>query len=638
MLSEMERPREFTAFFPFCGLGAGALGFLNAEVRLFNRPSRFRSMGGIDIDKEACEDFERLTGSPALCGDMHEITSHDIRGSFGDQAPDVVFSSPPCKGFSGLLSKEAAKRAKYQRLNRLVPRWFELMLETWDPPPRLIIMENVPRITARGKPLLAEVHEMLGRAGYLVEQGYHDCGEIGGLAQHRRRFLLVARNPARCAPILYKPPIKRVRGCGEVLGLLPIPTTREAERYGRIHELPRISLMNMIRLALIPAGGDWRDIPGVLEEHQKRREVHKRHEVAAWDHPTGTVAGSGSNGVGNVADPRLKQNAFKGKYGVLRWDRASRTVIGGPSNGGAFIADPRMDSCNPNRYHNKYRVIQWDKAAKTVIGATRPGSGAPCVADPRVREHHRGVLGVREWDEPSGTVTGGAAPTRGRFSVSDPRLDCAPRAGAYGVIPWELPAGTIPGSGHIDNSGVSVADPRVKIAYDAGYKVLQWDEPAHTIAGKASCGTGAYQVADPRRFTVEGIFVPWDDLLYLPAILGMDPKRPPGVDIVIISPDGCWHRPMTTLELAALQGLPVDLGEQPLSLVGNAVSRWRERIGNAVPVQAAQAIAERMLVTLSDTQEMSLELFPQNGGDYWVEERENEHERGDERGQGQHPG
>lgn len=623
MLEKAERLREFTAFFPFCGLGAGALGFLGAEVRLFNTPSRFRSMGGIDIDREACSDFERLTSSPALHGDMHELTSDDLRQAFGPVAPDVVFSSPPCKGFSGLLSKEAAKKSKYQRLNQLVPRWVELMLETWDPPPRLIIMENVPRITARGKELLEQVHSMLGNAGYLVETGYHDCGEIGGLAQHRRRFLMVGRNPSRCSPILYQPPIKRVRGCGEVLGRLPIPTTPEADRYGRMHELPRISLMNMIRLALIPAGGDWRDIPGVLKEHQKRREVHKRHECADWDQPTGTIAGSGSNGVTNVADPRLKQNAFKGKYGVLRWDRASRTVIGGPSNGGAFIADPRLSEGNPNRYRNKYRVIQWDEEAKTVIGATRPGSGAPCVADPRVFDHHGGILGVRDWDEASGTVTGGAAPTRGAFSVSDPRLECAPRAGAYGVIPWEVPAGTIPGSAHIDNSGVAVADPRVKIAYDAGYKVLRWDEAAHTIAGKAACGTGAYSVADPRNIVVEGVFVPWDDLLYLPAILGVDPKRPPGVDIVIISPDGCWHRPMTTLELAALQGLPVDLGEQPLSLEGGAVSRWRERIGNAVPVQAAQAIAERMLVTLSDMVESSLELFPQNGGEHWVEDREN---------------
>ena len=58
MLSETERPGTFTAFFPFCGLGAGALGFLNADVHLFNNTYRFRSIGGIDINKEACADEE----------------------------------------------------------------------------------------------------------------------------------------------------------------------------------------------------------------------------------------------------------------------------------------------------------------------------------------------------------------------------------------------------------------------------------------------------------------------------------------------------------------------------------------------------------------------------------------------------
>ena len=501
--------REFTAFFPFCGLGAGALGFLGAEIRLFNTPARFRSIGGVDINEEACSDFEMLTQSPALCADMFEVTPDDLRARFGRETPDVIFSSPPCQGMSALLSAELAQSPKYQRLNELVVRWLELMLTTWSPLPRLIIMENVPRITSRGAELLKRAHRMLKSAGFLVEQGYHDCGELGGLAQHRKRFLLVGRNPARCVPALYKPPLKRVRGCGEVLQQLPVPGTPQAAPFGKMHTLPRTSLLNLIRLALIPAGGDWRDIKGVLKEGQKRREVHKRHELLHWERAAGTVAGSGSNGVQNVADPRLES--------------------------GVFISG------------------DW----------------------------HPGVLGVRGWDESSGTVTGRASASTGAFAV---------------------------------------ADPRVKVAYDAGYKVLRWSESAHTIAGKAACGTGAYQVADPRSFPVEGRFVPWDELLRLPELLGCNPARHPSQRIVIISPDGCWHRPLTTLELAVLQGLPPLFGGKPLALAGKADSRHRERIGNAVPVQTAQAIAERMLVTLSNTKESSFELFPQNGGDYWVEE------------------
>lgn len=60
--------------------------------------------------------------------------------------------------------------------------------------------------------------------------------------------------------------------------------------------------------------------------------------------------------------------------------------------------------------------------------------------------------------------------------------------------------------------------------------------------------------------------------------------------------DGTWHRPFTTLELAALQGL-VDV-EETLELEGQSDSAWRERIGNAVPPPAAKAIAGVMGRTL----------------------------------------
>lgn len=65
---------------------------------------------------------------------------------------------------------------------------------------------------------------------------------------------------------------------------------------------------------------------------------------------------------------------------------------------------------------------------------------------------------------------------------------------------------------------------------------------------------------------------------------------------VIRALDGTWHRPFTTLELAALQSL-VD-PEEHLELDGLSDSAWRERIGNAVPPDAAAAIAAVMGKTL----------------------------------------
>lgn len=455
-----------------------------------------------------------------------------------------------CKGASGLLSEEKSRTPKYAAMNRLALVWTETMLAAWPEPPKLVLLENVPRLKKRAAGMVRELRAVLRRAGYVFSDGFHDCGELGALAQHRRRYLLVARHAKSVAPLLYQPPKRRVRACGEVLGELPMP---EDLRGGRMHKLPKISWLNWVRLALIPAGGDWRDLDGVLADGEPRRAKFKRHRVERWDEPTGTIGGSGSNGVENVADPRIA-----------------------------------LSACKPNAHHNKYRVEDWREPAHTVIGATRPGSGAPAVADPRVDRAFAGGYGVTPWSEPARTITGESNPSNGSGSVADPRVERAFDHG-YAVLDWREPSATIAGKSHPGNGAYSVADVRVEDAYRGSYGVLSWEEAAATVTGRAGVATGPFSVADPRK--------------------------PPPITPMIVAADGTWHRPLTTLELAALQGLPTILNGAPLQLAGDSASKHRERIGNAVPCPAATAIAVRMLVALV---EAHLGAFSLSSGAVWV--------------------
>lgn len=640
---------EYSVGFPFCGLGAGALGFLQAEARLFGHQARFRSVGGIDNDAMACRDFETLTGSPALCADMKKLTVEELRAFMGDRAPDVIFSSPPCKGFSSLLSPKQAKQAKYRALNRLVLDWVTLMLTAWPVPPKLFLLENVPRIAGpRGKRFLGAVKARLRRAGYVFHEGTHDAGELGGLAQRRQRFLLVARHPQGCPPLLYQPPKKRVRGCGEVLDKLPLPGEGQG---GPMHELPKLSWLNWVRLALIPAGGDWRDLDEVLLG-RPRRTVFRRHAVGRWKDPVATVAGSGSNGPCAVADPRPKRGANNGVLGVLDWEEPTGTVTGNgrpasgkfavadprpfghvdrvsswdapigtvthspaPSSGGGAVADPRLrpQAGNAGLHEGKYRVRGWKQPAGAVIGATRIGSGAPSVADERARDWYANVLRIVPWDEASGTVTGAGRPSSGAVSVADPRVRAAFDHG-WAVLRWDEASSTVAGGSHPGQGAYSVADIRLGCEPRSGaYGVIDWSEAAKTITGSADVDNGPFAVCDPRAGQVIGIV--------------RDRKKAPPFLPRIIAADGTWHRPLTTLELAALQALPTTMADgSPLVLATRDGkpnhSAWRERIGNAVPVTAAQAIAEQMLVCLLHG---GLEAFAlSSGGDVWVKPDERE--------------
>jgi len=527
----------------FAGLGGGARGFNRGKARVGNLEARFRCIGGIDVDPAAMRDFQALAGVPGTVLDMfdreqftafhghepgpdwREATPQDIQRAAGGERPHIVFLSAPCKGFSGLLSETKSKTAKYQALNRLTLRGVWLMLEAWaDDPPELVLFENVPRLATRGRALLDRITAMLRSYGYATAETTHDCGELGGLAQSRKRFLLVARHIAKVPPLLYEPERRPLRAVGDVLGRMLLPGDLRA---GPMHRVPSLQWKTWVRLAFVEAGSDWRSLNKLAIEDGHLRDflvvptMHRGgYGVRRWDAPVGTVQGESrpSNGAFSVADPRFdpKGNDFQ-QYGVKQWDRPTGAVINvkAPGQGGYAVADPRH--AGPAKHSNEFRVVQWDRHA---------------VADPR-----SGMDGGRE-----AYLTGGH----------------------YGVIPWGEHAGAVSAAACHDNGRWSVADPR-------------------------------------------GDHFPEGREMVMPA---GDEK----LVARITSLDGTWHRPFTTLELATLQSL-VD-PEEHLELDGLSDSAWRERIGNAVPPDAAQAIASEMGRTLLLA--WSGETFQLSAAPVWV--------------------
>ena len=605
--------KEYKDFHLYCGSGGAAVGFKDSVTEYKGMVGRFRCLGGVDSDPEACADFEMLTGVPATKLDLftradyisfygkeppenwREATAEDIRAAAGYEYPDAVFQSPPCKGLSALLPSEKAASEKYQALNRLVVRGMKLTLEAFaDDLPAVIMLENVPRITSRGKQLLRQIKSLLMSVGYLIhpqkdQDGYHNCGEIGELGQHRKRYLLIARQPEKMTAFIFQPMNRRVKSIGEILGPLPMPDDPSA---GPMHRLQRLKWLTWMRLALIPSGGDWRDLEKIAPEHYRLEYIPRGAGscgVQDWDKPGSTVIGSayikGSNPVA-VADPRLGHVPHEGVLRVQKWDEPSTTVTGtartSKSNGAACVADPRLPE-RDNRHPAIYQVVKWEAPGPCVTG-TRFGSGAPAVADPRlpqrdVRFHNKYQL--HDWEQPAATVTGIADIQAGAQSVADPRMGLNKNAhhALCQVNEWNNPANTVTGATRPAGGAISIADPRIGCKARSGTMGVQaWDEPGKTVIGAGDVHAGATAVADPR--------IPLDN---------ERPDPPP----VIIALDGTWHRPLTTLELAALQGFPVTLPDgRPLVLAGKSDARWRERIGNAVPPPAARAIAEEILTAL----------------------------------------
>lgn len=720
----------------FCGLGGGAKGFNRGSARVGNFRATFRCVGGVDSDPAAIEDFTRAAGVKGTVRDLFsreqyeafhgrppppdwvESTPADLHGAFHGERPHIIFLSAPCKGFSGLLAESKSLTDKYQALNALTLRGVWLALEAYKyDPVELFVFENVPRIAKRGRKLLDRIIALFRAYGYVVAETTHDCGELGGLGQSRKRFLLVARHREKVPNFLYEPEKKSLRGVGEIIGRFPVPGP---DLILPMHRMPALQWKTWVRLALVEAGSDWRSLnklvvkDGYLADFGIEPEVEFHRGVLGvndWNDATGVVAGRAgpTNGTFSVADPReIRAHNFHGLK-VNEWDNSAGAVSTqrSPGSSAQSVADPRP-GFGPSTHHNVLHVHHMGDPSKTVTGGTHPAGGALSVADPRMDNDRSGPMGVHRREETGQAVAGESLPSNGAFAIADVRVDgheksiqlgvrshkkpaptvkgdmsvgggpyaiddprildrpvfnnvfrivpfdgaspaVAGPGGAAGgvsvadprfanwhpgasstkmrVTPWQGPSGTATGSQQVGSGALAVQDPRPG-ERDDGYKQTKYrvtagDEPSGAVIGASTTGNGAFAVADARPEGLKGRgaayatagnygVVPWArSANAVPASANHDngynsvadprdgtgnvvpfalPKPNDRLVCCIRALDGTWHRPFTTLELAALQSLVSD-PEEYLTLEGLSDSAWRERIGNAVPPDAAEAMA-----------------------------------------------
>jgi hypothetical protein len=243
-----------------------------------------------------------------------------------------------------------------------------------------------------------------------------------------------------------------------------------------------------------------------------------------------------------------------------------------PGPGISARGTPEVDHGN-----QEYRLGSFRMSVSGINGANATDPPAFVVADPRCTwgpDSHRNKLRVVAMTGQAPTVTGSDRVGSGAASVADPRPACLSRAGRdtyltqghYGVVSWSGASGAIPAFAKNNNGRWSLADPRISRPANAAEPANDWSLPA------------------PNERLVARI----------------------------VALDNTWHRPFTTLELAALQSLfdPEEIfvhdteidayvrrweegwTEHGFDLDSTSDSTRREWIGNAVPSASAKAMAE----------------------------------------------
>lgn len=624
---------ERTAAILFGGIGGASVGYMKSKIEYGGKIHKLKLLCSIDYDAVASRNHDIITGEETSVvmdlftreqyiawhgqeppPEWREATPWDMWVAFGFQIPYFLFTSPPCKGLSALLPKEAAESKKYQALNQLTLRGIELALqaclEFGGGIPAFIQMENVPRILTRGKALLKKIEKLLIKYGYAVNmRADHNLGEIGGLGQNRVRFLILARHEVQVPNFVYIPPKKPLRTIGDVIGPLPMPGDTQAG--GPLHRLPRLEWKTWVRLALIKAGGDWRDLQNIPFEQY--RIVHEPRSgawgVEDWNKVGKTVTSAAGPGRSNsstaLSDPRLSING-DGKanlYRVQPYGQAADCITGavGPSNGAACITDPKLTE-REGRHPGVYRIVGANETAPCVTG-TRFGSGAIAVADPMVKTNlHPDSYGIQEWNQASKTVRSASRIMQSAASISDPRISDRPSryTDKFRMQPMGEPAATVTGVTDVQSGAQLVADVRMTCSPRSGtMRVTAWEQTSPTVTGSSDVHSGSSAVADPRPVPVDTDRGVW----------------------IIIAEDGTWHRPLTTYELAMLQGFDTHLPDgRPFQLEGCSDAKAREYIGNAVPPESAKAMGNVILLAAAKA-EAGIH-FELSWEEIWVKENE----------------
>lgn len=282
----------------FSGCGGLSFGFINAgyEVLL-----------GADNDPAALKTFQaNHNNSKILETDLSRSSAiRKIKALVGRESVDVIAAGPPCQGFS-----LTGPRRVNDRRNRL---FLAVVRAVREFRPRALLIENVPGLASLyGGRIKDEIIRTFEELDYNMAAPKILCAADFGVPQLRRRVFFVGLRRELGEYSFPEPTCASDRyiTCFEAIGDLPSrehDLGSETDRYTAAPQTPYQKRMRrgcarlcnhtatnhteMVRgvIALVPEGGDYRNLPPGIGESRRFNEAWTRYhsEKPAWTIDTG---------------------------------------------------------------------------------------------------------------------------------------------------------------------------------------------------------------------------------------------------------------------------------------------------------------------------------------------------------------
>jgi len=277
---------KFTVIDLFSGAGGLSKGFLDAS---------FDVLLGVDNDKAALSTFElNHNGAKALSLDLSDRkVFKDIESIIGNRKLDVIVAGPPCQGFSlsGPRNFDDERNKLYLAVIKTVKTF----------KPKAFIIENVPGMaTLYNGEIKNEILKRFKKMGYNISCKIL-CAADYGVPQMRRRLIFMGvrkdvGEPHFPVPIYDE---KNYITCRDAISDLPSRESELGENTDIYNDFPKTKYQIKMRgkckvlsnhvgtnhttlvketIALVPEGGNYKDLPEGWGESRKFNEAWTRYD------------------------------------------------------------------------------------------------------------------------------------------------------------------------------------------------------------------------------------------------------------------------------------------------------------------------------------------------------------------------
>lgn len=289
-MAQRHKKTEFIAVDLFAGGGGLSVGLKRAG---------FKIVAAVELEPNAFSTYK--ANHPEVSAFKQDIRT--IKGksilNLSDGHVDLLSGCPPCQGFSTLTTKYRRKDSRNELINEIGRLVEEIR-------PLSVMMENVPGLAKKGKPLFDDFLNLLLKLGYIVNHRVVQIADYG-VPQNRKRIVLLAgkgfpidipssthaRNPSKN--------LKPWRTVRTVLSGMPKPITlKESNKKGG------------------PQSFNWHIVRNLSPISKERLRV--------------TNPGQSRSVLPKHLRPKCHQNIDKGfvnVYGRMSWDQISPTITGG---------------------------------------------------------------------------------------------------------------------------------------------------------------------------------------------------------------------------------------------------------------------------------------------------------------------